>query len=92
VAQSRAFWIADPQGRRVAVVPTNPNVPMVAAKPGSTVSIVGAVEKPGPERQVAADWHLDPIAAAKVAAAPVFIRAESIRPGGAPPRNEGQGL
>jgi hypothetical protein len=92
VAPSRAFWIADPQGRRVMVVPTNPNVPMDAAKPGSTVSIVGTVEKPGPEQQVAHNWHLDPITAAKMAADPVFLRAESIRPGGVPPSNEGQGL
>jgi hypothetical protein len=92
VAPSRAFWIEDPQGRRVVVVPTNQNVPMDAAKPGSTVSIVGIVEKPGPEQQVAQNWHLDPITASKMAADPVFLRAESIRPGGVPPRNEGQGL
>lgn len=90
--QSRAFWIADPQGRQIIVVPTNPNVPMDAAKPGRTVSLVGTVERSGPEPQLAQNWDLDPVTASKMAADPVFIRAESIRPGETPPRNEGQGL
>ncbi len=77
----RAFWIADQQGRRIMVLPNNPNTPMDAVQAGRTVSITGAVTRPEAQDELAKELHLDAATAAKLASQPVFLRADSIRPG-----------
>ncbi len=68
----RVFWVADSAGRRVLVVPNRPETPTDAVGEGRLVSITGAVRT--------AD-SLDAETAALAAGQPVYLRADSIRPG-----------
>lgn len=70
----RNFWVADEAGRRVLVVPNNPQTPTDAVAQGRLVSITGAVRTPDAAK-------LDQETAALAAGQPVYLRADSIRPG-----------
>lgn len=80
----RAFWVADRQGRRVLVVPNNPQTPAEAVAEGRAVSITGAVRTPQSPGTIESRRGVDRETAELAARQPVYIRADSIRQGAAP--------
>ena len=77
----RAFWVADREGRRILVVPNNPQTPAEAVAAGRAVSITGAVRAPGPAETIENRMGVPRDVAELAARQLVFIRADSIRPG-----------
>jgi hypothetical protein len=77
----RAFWVTDEEGRRILVVPNNPDTPTDAVGEGRTVSITGAVRTPDRPERIARRKGVDREIAELAAGQTVYLRADSIRPG-----------
>ncbi|HWQ57169.1 MAG TPA: hypothetical protein VN442_26010 [Bryobacteraceae bacterium] len=75
----RSFWVADPEGRRILVVPNNPQTPTDAVAEGRRVSITGAVRRTDQET------------AGLAAGQTVYLRADSIRLGASASQPVGRG-
>jgi hypothetical protein len=79
--EGRAFWVADQEGRRILVIPNNPNTPTEAVEEGRTVSITGAVRRPNSPEAIAERGGVEREVGELASQQTVYLRADSIRRG-----------